>query len=251
VLRALLDDDPGRPRVTWYGPYTERVELSAKILDSRVARTANLLVDEMDTGPGATVAIALPPHWLTAVWLLAAWSTGACAVAVPVNEAAPHDLVQSGIDVLVAADPVVLAKNAPDARKVAVALPSLAMSFGPELPDNALDATLAVQGHGDVFVPFVDPIASDAAFRVPGRPLLSHGELTVAAAQAADEAGLPPKVRLFTGAGPDGALLGLLAPLVRLGSVVFHHDLPALSADPPALTRLCEQEAVTATDSAR
>lgn len=243
LLRALLADDPGRPRLTWYGPDGERVELSAKVLDNWVAKTANLLVDELDAGPGARVALALPPHWRTVTWLLATWSTGACVV-VP----APGDgraALPDDVDVLVAADPAVLAAAPARARTVAVALPALATSYGPDLPPGALDAAVDVRSYGDVFVPFVRPAPDDDALvPAPGDPAgrLTHGGLIAAATRAADAAGLPPRVRLLTGAGPDGAVAGLLAPLVRLGSVVLHHDLPG--TDPATLAHLKSQEGV-------
>jgi uncharacterized protein (TIGR03089 family) len=240
LLRALLDDDPGRPRVTWYGPGGERVELSAKVLDNWVAKTANLLVDELDAGPGSVVAIALPPHWRTVTWLLAVWSVGACAAVVPPGAPAPADA-----DVVVSTDPGVLATSGARPRTVAVALPALATSYDDGLPDDAVDYALEVRSYGDVFVPFVAPVPGDPAFAVPGLPRLTHGALIPAASRAADDAGLPPRARLLTGAGPDDAVASLLAPLVRFGSVVLHHDLPALTGDPAALAALRRQEGVT------
>src|SRR5690242_12812913 len=98
----LISMDPGRPRVTWYGPDHERVEFSAKTLNNWVSKTANLLVDELDAGPGSRIGIALPGHWRTVVWLLAGWSVGAHTVVLP--SVAPQD--QDGaptisVDVLV------------------------------------------------------------------------------------------------------------------------------------------------------
>jgi uncharacterized protein (TIGR03089 family) len=238
LLRALLEDDPGRPRLTWYGPDSERVELSAKVLDNWVAKTANLLVDELDAGPGVRVGIALPPHWRTATWLLATWCTGACAV---VDEAVTLD---AEVDVLVATDPAALAIAA-GRPSVAVALPALATSFGPGLPSGAIDAAVDVRAHGDVFVPFVHPTPQDPAFEWAGGAL-PHGELLTVAARAADDARLAPRVRLLTGGAPKRAVTDLLAPLVRLGSVVLHHHLAALEADPSALLALRRQEGITA-----
>jgi uncharacterized protein (TIGR03089 family) len=243
LLRALLDDDPGRPRLTWYGPDGERIELSAKVLDNWVAKTANLLVDELDAGPGTRVAIALPPHWRTAAWLLAAWSTGACVVPVPRGRhAAEIPVIPPDADVLVACDRAVLDRSPARARQVAVALPSLATSFGPELPPAAVDAAVDIRSYGDVFVPFAHPAPGD-----PALGELTHGGLIPEAVRAADAAALPPRVRLLTGGGVDAAVPELLAPLVRLGSVVLHHDLAR--ADPAALDRLRSQEGITAVRS--
>ena len=237
VLRALLDDDPGGPRLTWYGPGGERVELSSRVLDNWVAKTANLLTVEFDAGPATRVAIALPAHWRTATWLLATWSTGACAVPVPVGGPVPPD-----VDVLVACDPRVLGEAPEGALPIGVALGALATSFGPGLPDGAVDAAVDVRSHGDVFLPFVTPGTDDPALDDGGN-LLTHGDLIPAARRAADETGLPPRARLLAGGGPGAAVTELLAPLARLGSVVLIHDLDR--ADPSALARLRAQENVT------
>ena len=68
----------GAPRITWYGPGGERVELSGAVTVNWVNKTANLLVEEFDAGPGTVVGLALPAHWRTLVWALATWRVGAC-----------------------------------------------------------------------------------------------------------------------------------------------------------------------------
>src|SRR5918911_3935983 len=83
LLQALVVADPGRPRVTWYGADGERVELSARTLENWVAKSANLLMEEFDAGPGTRVGVRLPGHWRTATWLLATWTVGACVVGTP------------------------------------------------------------------------------------------------------------------------------------------------------------------------
>jgi len=74
---ALVTRDPGRPRITWYGP-DERIELSGAVLGNWVAKVTNLLVEEFDAGPGVRVELDLPAHWRTVVWALAVWRSGAC-----------------------------------------------------------------------------------------------------------------------------------------------------------------------------
>lgn len=152
LLAALVASDQGRPRLTWYGADGERVELSARVLDNWVAKTANLLVEELDAGPGTRVRLDLPPHWRTAVWLLAAWAVGAEVVDAP-----PADLV-------VTTDPGV---DAGEARPVLVALPALARTV-PALPRAALDYNAEVSGFGDVFVP-EDPAALPDVEPAPAR----------------------------------------------------------------------------------
>jgi len=248
LLRRLLTDDPGRPRLTWYGPGGERVELSAKVLDNWVAKTANLLVDELDAGPGSRVVLALPAHWRTVAWLLATWSTGACAV--PANPAGPAGVADpAGVgraDVLVAADVALLTAAANAGRggpaTVGVALPALAMAFGPDLPPGTLDGATGVRSHGDVFVPFVHPVPDDPAFETADGTV-RHGDLLPAARRGADDAGWTDGVRLLTDGDPRHAVRDVLGTLARSGSVVIHHDLAAL--DGPTLAALRQQESIT------
>jgi uncharacterized protein (TIGR03089 family) len=239
LLRDLLAADPGRPRVTWYGVGGERVELSARTLDNWVAKSANLLVEEYDAGPGSRVGVRLPPHWRTVTWLLATWSVGGCAL-VPEGTADPPP--EPAPDVVVTADPAAAAAAGVDpATLVAIGLPALATTFGPGLPAGALDGAVEVRLRGDVFVPLVRPAPGDAALVVASRAPVPHEDLLPAAAEAAEAAGLPPGVRLLSAAGPDRAVEELLAPLLLDGSVVLH--TPGLDAD--ALARIAAQEHVT------
>jgi uncharacterized protein (TIGR03089 family) len=235
LLSAVVRADPGRPRVTWYGVDGERVELSARTLDNWVAKTANLLVEEFDAGPGTRVGIRLPAHWRTATWLLATWTVGACAVV-------PEEAPGPALDVVVTADPAsALGAGADPQDVVAVALPALATSFGAGLPDGVLDGAAEVRLRGDVVGPVVAPLPDDEAL-VVGGDALTYAELLPAARAAARAAGWPPRVRLLTPAGPRQAVAGLLAPLVLDGSVVLHDR--ALDGD--MLERIALQERTTA-----
>jgi uncharacterized protein (TIGR03089 family) len=80
LLRSALATDPARPLVTFYDDATgERVELSVATFANWVAKTANLLQNELSAEPGDRVALLLPAHWQTAVWLLACSSVGVVA----------------------------------------------------------------------------------------------------------------------------------------------------------------------------
>jgi uncharacterized protein (TIGR03089 family) len=132
LLAALQAGDATRPRLTWYGPEGERVELSARVLANWVAKTANLLVEEFEAGPGTVICVDLPTHWKTVIIHLAALATGADITGPP--------------DLVVTADP------APgDGPVLAVALPALARRFPGDL-GGALDYAAEVLGHDDVFV---------------------------------------------------------------------------------------------------
>ncbi len=77
IFAAAVAIDPARPLLTWYDDATgERTELSGATLANWVAKTANLMVDEVGAGPGGRAAVLLPPHWQTAAVLLGCWSAG-------------------------------------------------------------------------------------------------------------------------------------------------------------------------------
>jgi uncharacterized protein (TIGR03089 family) len=234
LLRRLLLADSGRPRLTWYGPDSERVELSARVLDNWVAKSANLLVDELDAGPGSRVGVDLPGHWRTAAWLLAIWSAGACAVVGDQPEA----------DVRLTTDPAGRpGRPAAGGQVVAVALPALALSFGPGLPPGAIDAAVEVRTQGDVFVPPARPAPADPALVHPDGGTVTHGDLLGAARDSAARAGWAPGARVLSTGTPAEALHWLLAPLTLGGSVVLHGR--AGGPDGPALDRIAVQEQVT------
>src|SRR6478735_7253781 len=51
LMGTLRSGNSTAPRLTWYGPDAERVELSGRVLDNWVAKTSNLLQDELDAEP--------------------------------------------------------------------------------------------------------------------------------------------------------------------------------------------------------
>jgi uncharacterized protein (TIGR03089 family) len=81
-LRRWLREQGSSPLLTYYDPARgERVELSGVSVANWVAKTSNLLVDELDVEPGDAVDLALakthPGHWVSLVWVLACWEVGA------------------------------------------------------------------------------------------------------------------------------------------------------------------------------
>ena len=218
LVRALVASDPGRPRVTWYGTDGERVELSARVLENWVAKTANLLVEECDAGPGSVVALDLPPHWRTVVWALATWSVGA-DLSGPGRTVggAGSDTVP---DVVVTADPA----GAPSGGLVVgVTLAALARRF---------------EGEGHVDVDDAAEVASFADSYDPAGPL-DQGDLLAAARGAGGEAGWADGVRLLVRPGGFDLVGSVLAAFVLDGSVVLTHG--------DATERVVADEQVTAT----
>ncbi|MFJ3925396.1 TIGR03089 family protein [Streptomyces sp. NPDC090022] len=216
LLRSALAADPGRPLVTFYDDATgERVELSVATFANWVAKTANLLQGDLGAEPGDRLALLLPAHWQTAVWLLAAASVG---VVVEVGgDPAGADLVVSGPDTLDAA-------AACPGERVALALRPLGGRF-PQPPAGFMDYAVEVPGQGDRFAPFVPVGADDAGLVVDGEEL-SYGALVERARGEGDGS------RVLSGLGYDtwaGLSAGLFAPLATGGSVVLCRHLDQLS----------------------
>jgi uncharacterized protein (TIGR03089 family) len=235
-MRELLSSDPGRPRVTWYGPSAERVEFSAKTLDNWVSKTSNLLVDELDVGPGSQLGIALPCHWRTVVWLLAGWTVGANVVVVGDE---PDSAFEARFDVLVTDRPSSPPPGTSERLLVVVALPALATRYlGDDIPSGAIDAAADVRLQPDFFPGSPAPDPRAPAFTAG--PTLVHYDSLLDTARAA----CAPGARLFTGASPTRAVEAYLAPLAGGGSVILHHALATLS--PADLDHLSHQEAATA-----
>ncbi len=196
LLDALQASDPGRPRLTWYGPGAERVELSARVLANWVVKTANLLVDELGVEPGDVVALDLPGHWRSVVWQLALEVVGA-------------DPSTDGSGLTVRTDP-----DAAEPGDVLVTLPALDRS-APRLPEGVVDYNAEVGGQPDVLV--VPPAGMSLA--------TSDGR----------QDGVPaPRVLVVVGPGRVAPLSEVVLPTLRRdGSVVIVHpdvDAEALIA---------------------
>lgn len=82
LLDRRLRADPAKPLITFYDDATgERTELSVLTFANWVAKTANLFTEELMLDPGEEVAIRTGTHWLTPVFVAAAWSCGLQIVA--------------------------------------------------------------------------------------------------------------------------------------------------------------------------
>lgn len=246
LLGSALTADPARPLVTFYDDATgERVELSVATFANWVAKTANLLQNDLSAQPGDRLALLLPAHWQTAVWLLACFSTG--VVAAPGSDPASADLVLSGPDTLEQA-------LACSGERVALALRPLGGRF-PQPPRGFTDYAVEVPSQGDRFTPYV-PVAADApALELPGAPRTKSGGQTLTGARvveraraSAEELGLSPGSRILSGLAYDtwdGLAAGLLAPLAVGASVVLCRNLDRLPAKD--LVKRRESERVTHT----
>ncbi|MFE2494554.1 TIGR03089 family protein [Streptomyces scopuliridis] len=236
LLRSALATDPARPLVTFYDDATgERVELSVATFANWVSKTANLLQGDLAAAPGDRLALLLPAHWQSAVWLLACSSVG---VTVEVGgDPAGADLVVSGPDTLDAA-------RACRGERVALALRPLGGRF-PRPPEGFMDYAVEVPGQGDRFAPFA-PVDPDESALVVGGVEMSAAQLVARASADAVERGLTPGSRLLSGLAYDswdGLSAGLYAPLASGASVVLCRNLRKLPAE--ALEQRVKSERVT------
>ncbi|HEX5566291.1 MAG TPA: TIGR03089 family protein [Streptomyces sp.] len=241
LLRSALAADAARPLVTFYDDATgERVELSVATLANWVAKTANLLQDELSAEPGDRLALLLPAHWQTVVWLLACSSTGVVAdLTADPAAVSTADLVVSGPDTLDAA-------RACTGDRIALSLRPLGARF-PQPPDGFTDYAVEVPGQGDHFTPYA-PVDPDAPALVVGGERLTGAQVVERARADAGARGLEPGSRLLSGLPYDsweGVSYGLFAPLAAGGSVVLCRHLDRLEAS--ALTERKESERVTHT----
>lgn len=229
-LQALLAGSP-RPALTWYGDDGERVELTGTGLAQWVTKACNLLVEELDAGPGRRVLLDLPGHWRALVWALAVWRVGACVVVADAAGAPP------AADVVLTATPASFAGRT---GVVAVALPALARAFPDPLADGVVDGS-TVLSYSDALcsVPPEDPAAP--ALAGPSGAA-THADLV----RPGEPAG---RVLLDATARPlDATLRDALDLLAAGGSLILVGGAlaPALRTDDERRARLVATERVTA-----
>ncbi|MEU0084942.1 TIGR03089 family protein [Streptomyces sp. NPDC006274] len=238
LLRSALAADPARPLVTFYDDATgERVELSVATFANWVAKTANLLQGDLAAGPGDRLALLLPAHWQSAVWLLACSSVG--VVADVGGDAARADVVVAGPGQFDAG-------LACGGERIALSLAPMGRRF-PTPPAGYADYAVEVPGQGDRFAPYA-PVGPDEPALVVGDIEMTGAELVGRARADADRLGLGPGSRLLSGKSYDswdGLSAGLFAPLASGGSVVLCRNLGELSED--GLAKRVESERVTGT----
>lgn len=232
LLADALRTDPARPLVTAYDHATgERTELSVATFANWVAKTANLLRDELDVQPGATVALRLPLHWQAAVLLQATWAVGAVA---DLAGDAPADVA---VVEHASADP-----GPPAGEVVSLGLGPMGLPRPGALPAyaGALDYDRSVHAHGDRFTGG-PPDPDSTALRTPAGAH-SHAALVTAALAASPALGPGDRV-LVTDALTTAAtvLAGLVVPLATGATAVLVRNL-----DPGRLGALVAQENLVA-----
>lgn len=240
VWRARAASNAARPFLTFHDEATgERVELSYATFGNWLAKTANLVQDDLLPEPGDRIAVSAPPHWLTAVWAVAPLLAG--VVVDPWGEPKSAHTAVSGPD----EETLAAARECPGER-LALSLLPLGRPFQ-DVPEGFRDYSAEVRGFGDRFAAFDPPRAETEALVVDGRTL-THAELIEAATTpngARTEAPLTSADRLLVDARRDrftGAELvdWLFAPLVAGAAVVV-----VRGAGPERLGRIAEMERTT------
>lgn len=150
VLRQRLDPrhDPGQPLVTFYDDDSgERTELSATTYANWVAKTAGVLVEDLDLAPGDRVRFALPTHWLGPVFLGAAWLAG-----LEVVHHGPAELLVDGPAGAPEEAPQEMPQEVPAAQQLRCALLPFAVASREPMPAGVLDFGTLWPGQPDSFL---------------------------------------------------------------------------------------------------
>ena len=238
VWRARAAAGSPRPFLTFLDEATgERVELSYVTFGNWLAKTGNLIQDDLMAQPGSRIAVTAPPHWITAVWAVAPLLAGV-AVDPWGDPAAAHTVVTH------ARDDALAAARACLGERLALSLLPLGRPFN-VVPDGFRDYAAEVRAHGDRFAPF-DPPGPETEALVAGDRILTHRELVSVAAESAARSGLGDGGRLLVDAratrfGGADLIEWLYAPLYAGAAVVL-----VLGAGEERLERIAATERTTA-----
>ena len=242
-----------RPLLTWYHAAAgQRVELSARTFGNWVAKTANLLVEELGLEPGDRVGLLLPSHWLAPVAMAACWRAGLQAVPAGPEldrRAADALLAEAGCAACFAHEELLaeVPSRFPGAPPplLAVAADPLgrpAGDLGGALPFARVAASMPDHFDGDE-----PPAAAEAVLLASpgGHRRWTLGQLVETALEVGERLGVREGDRLYSGLGlddADGVLAGVAVPLVRGAGVVLERD--PVPAELPG--RLAEEKVTVA-----
>ena len=226
-FNAAVERQTGRygdkPFLTWYDDGRgERVELSFRTFENWVAKTANLLVDELGAEPGDQVGVLLVDHWQTPVVLAGCWRAG---LRVAVLDPAAPDPPSGRLVAAFVREEFLATTGAALEGAAVVALTADLLGRGAHDLGRALSFPRVVPGMGDLVAGGPDP-AGDAL--VAGDGAATMAGLLDRAAGLAARTGLTDADRMLSGRrllGVDGAVAGLLAPFTAGAGVVLGRDL--------------------------
>jgi uncharacterized protein (TIGR03089 family) len=227
-----------KPFITWYDDHRdERVELSYKTFGNWVAKTANLLVDELGTEPGDRVGLVLADHWQTPIVLAACWRAGARVVVI--DPASPDQPTTDLVAAFVREEHLPFAEAALGGTTV-VALTADLLGRSQRDLGKALSFSRLVPSMGDEFDGGPDP---DGDALTAGGEAATMAGLREQAAALAGRTGLGDTDRLLSGRSlltVGGTVAGLLAPFLSGAGVVLSAGL-----DPARFWKRVADERVT------
>jgi uncharacterized protein (TIGR03089 family) len=214
LWRARAAGNGPRPFLTYVDYGTgERVELSYATLENWIAKTGNLIQDELMADPGSRFLLTAPPHWMTAVWALAPLLCS--GVVSPWGDQARARFAVSGPD----ADALDYARGCRGERYALSLLP-LGRAFA-EVPDGFADYAAEVRAHGDRFAPLDPPNADAPALTTPDGASLTHREVLARAAGRYEPGARVLFALESASCDAEGLIDWLYAPLAAGGSVVL------------------------------
>ncbi|BBE22084.1 hypothetical protein MN0502_09670 [Arthrobacter sp. MN05-02] len=214
ILARMRSVSSSSPRLVWHG-LEGRIELSGRVFDNWVAKSANLLADELDATDGTTVAFDLPVHWKSLALAFACWRTGSLVV---LPGGGPAGLGADDADIVLSADATVPVE--PPRSLVCVALGSLALGWDGPLPRGAVDFAAEVRSQGDAFFG-ADADATAPLLQAGGRTLTGDDLERSVVLPAGAEAGQAPTVLLEPGADLLRTLAAALAVWQQDGALVL------------------------------
>lgn len=242
--------EPGAPLLTFYDDDTgERTELSRVTVQNWVAKTGGFLEGDLEVEPGDRVALALHPHWQTAVTALACWSVGAGVVPVDPDRGPAHvdDVLRDSEAAVVVAREDLLA----DLAEGRTGLPALREVVGASqrplgarlraVPPGVLDLAAEVPPQPDDWAP-PGPVEPDAEAVIAATTALTARALADRAAAVADALTLTAADRLLLAPAadsPEALLLAVAVPALSGSGAVLCRRWPGA-----ALAHRLEQERV-------
>jgi uncharacterized protein (TIGR03089 family) len=211
------------PLLTYYDLATgERTELSGVSVANWVAKTSNLLTEELGVGAGEAVELAVaernPGHWVSLVWQLACWQVGATVT-----------LGRRSAATVVVVGPAEAVEAAPGTAVLMCSLHPLGLPLATPPAVGVLDYAIEVRAQHDQYAAL--PQSGMApAWHDPVRQLTQADLLSAAASD---------RRRLIRPGDPwPTSRDALIAPLLGRGSSVVVTG----PAAPEQLTRIADQE---------
>lgn len=224
------------PALLWYSVPGERIELSGRVLDNWVSKTANFLVDECELEDSGSVLLAGTVHWRSAVFALATLRTGAALALGSIDGTAEAPQVQVAFEASeLSGDEVeypVLVDRGP-----------LSMRFMGEVPAGVTDYCAEVRSHSDVYLGLYLPSGSSPALLA--EPTVSFDELMRQVAERAavlsERLGESCRAVVLPGSALDAAALVDVLAVLAAGYAVLVLD-PAVPWDDERRQRVLADE---------